>query len=139
MEKATKFFESLPQRFEREKALPIVSIAVATTAAIFTSYKLLASRSNKHKQQGSIKEIPEPGSAYPYFGHIFSLGKLPGNTVSQWHAELGPIIKLRMGVRTWIMVDDSELAHKIFVTHGAETSYRPHLMFAYYYSSMEGK
>ncbi|CEP19556.1 hypothetical protein [Parasitella parasitica] len=66
---------------------------------------------------------------------MWSFGPLPGRTVSEWHRELGPIIKLQMGRRTWIVVDDPVLAHKIFVTHGADTSYRAYGTYADKYFS----
>ncbi|KAI9487029.1 MAG: cytochrome P450 [Benjaminiella poitrasii] len=44
-----------------------------------------------------------------------------------------------MGRKTWIMVSDPILAHKIFVSRGAETSYRPHSIFSYEYYSLRGK
>lgn len=127
MEQALNFIESfsLP-KFERKEVMPIVSIAAATTI-LFASYRLMTS--GKKSKRG-LKEIPVPGSAYPYVGHLLSMGDLPGRKVSEWHKELGPIIRLRMGVQTWIMVDDPALAHKIFVSNGVESSYRPHSTYA---------
>jgi hypothetical protein len=123
MDSATKLLESLP-KFKNEKtqqlAIQIASVAVASSA-LYTSYRLIAS---SKKNQG-LKKIPEPGSSYPYFGHVLSLGEFPSKTITQWHAELGPIIKIRMGAQTWIMIDDPALAHKVFVTNGADTSHRP--------------
>jgi hypothetical protein len=34
-----------------------------------------------------------------------------------------------MGVQEWIMISDPYLAHKIFVTNGADTSERPYNSF----------
>jgi hypothetical protein len=61
-----------------------------------------------------------PDCSYFYIGHVFSLGEIPGKTVEEWHNKLGPIIKLYMGVQTWIVVADPILSHKIFVTNGAK-------------------
>jgi hypothetical protein len=138
MDKVTQFVESVSfPKFERKEVLPIVSIAAATTL-LYASYKLFGSSSNKKSKQG-FKEIPVPGSAYPYVGHIFSMGELPGKKVSEWHKELGPIIRLRMGVQTWIMVDEPTLAHKIFVSQGVETSHRPESVYGFHHYSMKGK
>ncbi|GAA5812331.1 hypothetical protein MFLAVUS_005782 [Mucor flavus] len=136
MERTLELVESfsLP-KFDRKEVTPIVSIAVATTI-LFASYRLLTS--NKKNKQG-YKEIPVPGSSYPYVGHIFSLGDLPGRKVSEWHKELGPLIKLKMGVHTWIMVDDPAIAHKIFVSNGVESSHRPHSVYGYDQYSKGGK
>ncbi|KAL0579402.1 hypothetical protein ABG067_008645, partial [Albugo candida] len=101
IEKASMLFESLP-KFKNEKqqqlAIQIASIVVASSV-LYSSYRLI-SGSNKLK---GLKDIPEPKSSYPYVGHLLSLGEFPSKTVTQWHKELGPIIKLRMGAQTWIM------------------------------------
>lgn len=125
----------------KEKSLPIT--AAATALLLYTSYKYLTSSSanssnNINKTKQGIKEIPVPGSKYPYVGHMLSLGDLPAKKISEWHRELGPILKLQMGVHTWILVEDRLLAQKIFVTHGTETSFRPHSIYAYHHYSMEG-
>lgn len=97
-----------------------------------TAYKNRAS--NRGKKRCEQREIPVPNqSLYPYIGHLFSLGNLPAQTIAKWHHELGPIVKIHVGVRTWISVSDRLLAHKIFVSNGAKTSYRPHSTYAHYY------
>jgi hypothetical protein len=83
--------------------------------------------------------VSMPGSCYPYVGHMFSMGELPGKTVSKWHRELGPLIKIKMGCQYWTIVDDPFLAHKIFVTHGANTSFRPYSTYSYEYYSFKGR
>ncbi|EPB82552.1 hypothetical protein HMPREF1544_10714 [Mucor circinelloides 1006PhL] len=141
MEHFTKFVESIhiPQRIDREKLMPIVSIAAATTV-LFASYKLISSsKHRKRMREHGFKEIPVPGSCYPYVGHMFSMGELPGKAVSEWHRELGPIIKIKMGCQDWYTIDDPFLAHKIFVTHGANTSFRPYSTYSYEYYSFKGK
>ncbi|KAL9552676.1 hypothetical protein PS6_004353 [Mucor atramentarius] len=140
MEHFTKFVESvhIPQRIDREKLMPIVSIAAATTV-LFASYKLISSSNHKKRmREQGFKEIPVPGSCYPYVGHMFSMGELPGKAVSEWHRELGPIIKIKMGCQDWYTIDDPFLAHKIFVTHGANTSFRPYSTYSYEYYSFKG-
>lgn len=142
MEKVTQYIDSLSAhttKFEKKEVVPIVSIAAAATL-LYASFKLIStsSSSNKKNKQG-FKEIPVPGSAYPCVGHILSLGELPGNKVSKWHKELGPIIRLRMGVQTWITVDDPILAHKIFVSQGVESSHRPEPIYGYNHYSLQGK
>lgn len=141
MERVNKLIESIsiPPQLEREKIMPIVSI-VAATAILYSTYKLVSNSNKKKngKKQG-LKDIPSPASPYPYVGHMFSLGSSPGRQITEWHKELGHIFKLRMGIQTWILIDDPLLAHKIFVTHGAEASNRPHSTFAYEYYSLKGK
>jgi hypothetical protein len=117
-----------------EHLVPVVISIAAATTLLYSSYQLIT---NNTKQ--GIREIPVPGSSYPYVGHMMSLGELPGQTLTKWHKELGPILKLKMGRQTWITVDDPVLAHKIFVTHGSETSYRPHSYYCYELFSKKGK
>lgn len=108
-------------------------LSIATAVFLYTLYTRISGKRSHNSN------IPVPDSAYPYIGHLLSLGKLPSRRISEWHKKFGPIIKLFLGAQTWISVDDPVLAHKIFVTHGIETSYRPHSTFAYYYYSAEGK
>lgn len=124
---------SIP-KLDRKEFLPIISIAVAASI-LYASYRIFISGNKKR----NFKEIPTPGSAYPYIGHMLSLGELPGRMVMKWHRELGPIIKLQMGIQTWIMIDDPVLAHKVFVTNGAEASYRPHNAYSHNIYSLGGK
>ncbi|KAI9274021.1 cytochrome P450 [Helicostylum pulchrum] len=117
---------SLP-KLDKKDALPVASLAIAVSI-VYTSYRMfLSNQEKKH----TFKKIPVPGSAYPYIGHMMSLGELPGRTIQKWHKELGPIINLKMGIQNWIAVDDPVLAHKIFVTNGIDTSYRPHNAYAF--------
>jgi hypothetical protein len=136
MEKVTNLFESIP-RIEREQAATTVIGIAAAATLLYSSYCLFFNKYPKTKQ--GIKEIPMPGSAYPYVGHMMSLGELPGTTVAEWHEKLGPILKLKMGRQTWITVNDPALAHKIFVSHGAETSARPYSVFFHDHYSKGGK
>lgn len=134
MDQFNKFIKatSLPY-IDSKNVLPIVSITAAVSI-FYTSYQIFFSQ-----KRVASKKIPVPGSSYPYVGHMLSLGDLPGKTVAKWHEELGPIIKLRMGVQNWIMVNDPILAHKIFVVRGAETSHRPYNTYAHSNTALGGK
>ena len=131
---ATNYLEKIKSaRFDKDHILPIVTIAVAATL-VFSTCKFIS-----YKKSKNGKEIPSPSCGYPYIGHMWSFGPLPGRTVSKWHQELGPIIKLKMGCRIWIVLDDPILAHKIFVTHGVDTSYRPYSTYSNKYFSNGGR
>lgn len=139
MESVVKLTEYLPKfdsKNHNRLAVQVASVA-AVSSILYATYKSVSNDNKKNQTYG--KEIPSPKSSYPYVGHMLSLGSSPWNTITQWHEELGPIIKLKMGAQTWIMVDDPALAHKIFVSNGAETSYRPKMMFPYKLASMGGK
>ena len=137
METLSKYLESLSRtKIERKQLALEVALVAATSTFLYASYRLWNS---KNKRLLGLKEIPEAASGYPYVGHLLSLGDIPAKTISKWHAELGPIFKIRMGVINWILVDDPELAHKIFVTNGAEASNRPNSHFGFKYYSKGGK
>ncbi|GAN07522.1 cytochrome P450 [Mucor ambiguus] len=137
MEPTTHFFESIKlPHFEKEQALRIVSIATAT-AVLYQSYRYITA--DKTTKKPGLKEIPVAPSCYPYVGHAFSLGRIPSDTIRQWHKDCGPVIKIKLGRRVWITIADPALAHKVFVTHGAQTSYRPHLNFSHKLFSGGGK
>lgn len=110
---------------------------IATVIIVHSLLKKIAYKKivlKAEEKRSKQREIPVPSeSFYPYIGHLFSLGNLPAQKIAKWHHELGPIIKIHVGVRTWISVSDRILAHKIFVTNGARTSYRPHSTYAHYY------
>lgn len=116
----------------------IITITAASTFVLYYSYRLLSSEKKKKRTNG-LKEILSPKGEYPYFGHMLSLGSTPGKQIRKWHKEVGHIFQLHMGIQTWVMVDDPLLAHKIFVTNGAQTSHRPDSNFALNYYSMGGK
>ncbi|CAO3656437.1 unnamed protein product [Mucor hiemalis] len=140
MDATVGYIQSFSLHGKREK-LYFPVIAAATILVCTAAYRLFKyeTRTKEIHSKQKLKEIPVPGSAYPYFGHMLSMGESPSATIAQWHAQLGPLIKLRMGVHHWVIVDDPILAHKIFVTRGTETSYRPHSAFAYYHYSLQGK
>ena len=57
-------------------------------------------------------------------GHLLSFDKVAGFKFKEWHDDLGPVIQVRMGVYTWIIINDSYIAHELFVTNGAVSSNR---------------
>ncbi|KAK4514192.1 uncharacterized protein ATC70_001779 [Mucor velutinosus] len=112
---STYFLERFQKsRFNKDPILPVITVATAATL-IYTTCKFI-SHKQQQKQNTAVKEIPSPKCGYPYIGHMWSFGPLPGKTL-------------------WIVVDDPELAHKIFVTHGADTSYRPYTTYSSKYFS----
>jgi hypothetical protein len=139
MDTIMNYVDSTFFRSKKEER-PILPMITAATVLLFTVYKLHTGyQKYEKKMKRDLKEIPVPDSAWPYFGHMLSLGKVPSKKIVEWHGKLGPIIQLHMGVHRWVSVDDPALAHKIFVTHGVDTSYRPHSAFAYHHYSLEGK
>lgn len=132
MDQVKTIIERIPQLKREQK---YVSILAAITL-LYSTYKLVNS---KPKAIDGIKEIPMPEGRIPLFGHMLTLGKLPGTKIKEWHRKYGPIIQFKMGKQTWISVDDPELSHKIFVSHGVDTSYRPYSTYGHEYYSKKGK
>ncbi|RCH77497.1 hypothetical protein CU098_003660, partial [Rhizopus stolonifer] len=118
----------------------LVSVVGITAAAslIYSCYYLYSSY-DRCRNAKFFKEIPTPKSHFPYLGHMLALSETPSVQINQWHDELGPIIKLRMGRRTWVMVNDPLLAYKIFVNNSALTSYRPKTVYGFGHYGMQGK
>jgi hypothetical protein len=57
----------------------------------------------------------------------------------KWHAEYGPIIRVRMGVQNFIFISDPYLANKIFSGFGAHSSGRPYSTFVAKQYSSDGE
>ncbi|KAI9262142.1 cytochrome P450, partial [Phascolomyces articulosus] len=72
-------------------------------------------------------------------GHLFSLGNQPVIQLMQWHQELGPVIRIQMGVKTWLMISDPHIAQELLVTNANSTSGRPFSTLTTKYRSMNGR
>ncbi|KAI8986528.1 cytochrome P450 [Pilobolus umbonatus] len=119
--------------------IPLIGIAAATSLLLYSAYKTISGSRDPFYDYKGTKDIPTPGSAYPLVGHLMSLGSLPHRKIAAWHEELGPIIRIRMGVQNWISISDAQLAHKIFVSNGVNASNRPKAIFHYKYHSRQGR
>ncbi|KAI9009331.1 cytochrome P450 [Phycomyces nitens] len=105
---------------------------VAASAVVASVCYYLFTKNKSHK---GLNEIPSPKRSYPVFGHLFSLGKVPGDRIAEWHNELGPIIKLNIGAQVWVIVSNPQMAHELFSLRGSVTSARPsHFYFNDIYS-----
>ncbi|KAI8985409.1 cytochrome P450 [Pilobolus umbonatus] len=122
-----------------DKEMKSASITAATLLLLYTTYKMTSSINDPFNVKRGTKNIPVPDSAYPYIGHLLSLGSVPSQTIQRWHEKYGPIIRLRMGVKDWITISDPAMAHKVFVTHGASTSYRPHSTYVHNHFNSNGR
>ncbi|KAI7866024.1 cytochrome P450 [Spinellus fusiger] len=83
----------------------------------------------KTKEKNTIKEIPMFSGRYPYVGHMLHLSDLPHLNMHEWHKELGSIIKVKMGVKDFVVISDPLIAHEVFVKNGSITSSRPYQKF----------
>ncbi|KAG1358224.1 hypothetical protein G6F62_000894 [Rhizopus arrhizus] len=109
----------------KETAFIIVPASVALLSIVY-----LSSKGKSEEKKGFIEiSFPPNATNLPIFGHMLGLGKCPSKQITQWHKEIGPIYKLRMGNQLWFMISDPLLAHDIFVKAGSSTSSRPYHRF----------
>lgn len=114
-------FTMFAPKIELEKKhLPII----ATATALLYTFIYIRDSVRKEVKRKILREIPTPGNSYPFFGNIFGLGRMPDRTIAKWHDDLGPIIKTRLGVKTFISISEPRLAHKVLTSLGSKTSFR---------------
>ncbi|KAI9316107.1 cytochrome P450 [Dichotomocladium elegans] len=88
----------------------------------------------------ALRELPMPSRGYlPYVGHLLSLGPIPGQQLTKWRESCGPIFRIKLGTKIWVVINDPKIAHDVFVTHGVSTSARPANTYAFRVYSMGGK
>ncbi|KAL9558852.1 hypothetical protein PS6_001063 [Mucor atramentarius] len=126
----------LPQR-RKEDTLLFAGLSMASVSILYSIYRLYQAKSTS-KLEAGLNKIPSPRFSLPFVGHILSIGADANKQFIKWHEELGPIFQIKMGRQIWIMISDRQLAHKVLVTHGAETSFRPYNTWGYRYYSFNG-
>lgn len=72
-------------------------------------------------------------------GHIPKMGSIPAHKITEWHRELGPIIRVKMGVQDWVFISDPIIAQDIFAAQGAITSDRPFTTYDFGIYSQGGR
>ncbi|KAL7326998.1 hypothetical protein PS15p_209253 [Mucor circinelloides] len=72
--------------------------------------------------------IPTPSGSVFYFGHKLLMGDMPARKITEWHKELGPILKVKMGAEDWVFISQADMAHDIFTWEENLTSKSPHFM-----------
>ncbi|KAI7866026.1 cytochrome P450, partial [Spinellus fusiger] len=135
----SSFYHSLVQKYSLsnnisdDKAL-ILAGAISVGTAMYIAYSV-----TKTKEKNTIKEIPMFSGRYPYVGHMLHLSDLPHLNMHEWHKELGSIIKVKMGVKDFVVISDPLIAHEVFVKNGSITSSRPYQKFGTEYYSLGGR
>ncbi|KAG2236928.1 cytochrome P450 [Thamnidium elegans] len=100
------------------------SLRTIAAATVLLCVYIAIRRSLKNKSLKATKEIPSPPSCYPIFGHLFSIGNMLDRTIADWHDELGPILKIKVGSRTIVSINEPKLAHKLFASLGTKSAFR---------------
>ncbi|KAI9246470.1 cytochrome P450 [Phascolomyces articulosus] len=133
------YFTSIVIETKQKKIVSIV-------AAIFTLYGIYNISSStilfgkKKELPDGVKEIPTPSGALPYFGHIFQVpSELPALKFDEWHKKYGPLIRVKMGVKSWLIIGDRYHANNLLKVHGSMTSGRAYHLFLMEYNSMNQK
>ena len=49
--------------------------------------------------------------------------------VKEWHEELGPVVRIQMGVQPWIIIREPDILHHVLTVNGAVASNRPYQVF----------
>ncbi|CAO3690971.1 unnamed protein product [Rhizopus microsporus] len=122
------YYNELIQRIgHTERYKTILGAAVASVTTIYLLRKVIRSMSDN--KSGEFRDIPVPEGEYFYLGHMPLLGKRPGEVITKWHHQYGPIFRIKMGVQNWLFLGDPQIAHEILVSKGSITAGRPEHTF----------
>jgi cytochrome P450 len=101
------------------------SFLCLTAATVFTVFF--------YKHYYSLHALPmPPGPApLPLIGNLHQLTGNLGEKMNKWHRKYGPLISLRAGQRTIIVIGSYEIAHDLLDKRSATYSSRPKLLLAF--------
>ncbi|KAI9282685.1 cytochrome P450 [Sporodiniella umbellata] len=125
-------FHQIFRTFERRQA-SVISTAVLTVATFWLIRQIVGG--SKKPNRSELQKIPTPEGEYIFLGHLPLIGDQPGLTVTKWHKQLGPIVRVKMGVQDWVFIGDREMAYDIFALNGTKSSGRPLSTFNYHIHS----
>ncbi|CAO2827609.1 unnamed protein product [Amaranthus hypochondriacus] len=94
--------------------LIIVSILLVSLSILFKNYA-----SNSSKQSYKLPPGPKP---MPIFGNIFDLGEKPHRTFADLAKTYGPLIRVKLGSVTTIVVSSASVAREMFLNDHAFSS-----------------
>ncbi|KAI9492124.1 cytochrome P450 [Zychaea mexicana] len=141
----TKFTDNFLKQYQNTPP-QVISIAMAAGIALYGMYLfdtyLAKPTGSKYNEDGITsqkppQEVPLVPGGLPYFGHIFQLpSEIPAFKFDEWHRKYGPLIRINMGIKSWIIIGDSDIANDILRVKGAITSDRPFHLFTSQYVSL---
>lgn len=141
------YYSEIIQRIgHTERYKTILGAAVASVTTVYLLRRAIRSMSDNKSDE--FKGIPVPKGEYFYLGinnkqkpsnslliilhligHMPLLGKRPGEVITKWHHQYGPIFRIKMGVQNWLFLGDPQIAHEILVSKGSITAGRPEHTF----------
>ncbi|XP_024543432.1 cytochrome P450 71A1 [Selaginella moellendorffii] len=95
------------------EALSIILVGAATLVLC----SLFASR--------FLYPLPPGPWGTPLFGHLYSLGELPHQTLSKLSKKYGPIMTVRLGMVPALVIDSPQWAREFLTTHDIAFASRP--------------
>jgi cytochrome P450 len=118
-----------PTRATFPGAMPAASlISLALTAAVVTAALAVAVAVARYNRKHRGLRLPPGPPGWPVVGNLFQVafsGKPFIHYIRDLRREYGPILTLRMGVRTLVVISSAELAHEALVEKGQEFASRP--------------
>uniref|UniRef100_A0ACD5UB48 Uncharacterized protein n=1 Tax=Avena sativa TaxID=4498 RepID=A0ACD5UB48_AVESA len=127
--RATHMSMQQPTRATLPGAMPAASlISLAFTAAVATAVLAVAVVVVRYKRKYRGLRLPPGPPGWPVVGNLFQVafsGKPFIHYIRDLRHEYGPILTLRMGVRTLVVISSAELVHEALVEKGQEFASRP--------------
>ncbi|CAN6270312.1 unnamed protein product [Urochloa humidicola] len=113
---------------EAATASPLSLLQLAFTAALATAVLTLTIAVARYNRRYRGLHLPPGPPGWPIVGNLFQVafsGKLFIHYIRDLRREYGPILTLRMGERTLVIISSAEAAHEALVEKGAEFASRP--------------
>ncbi|CAN6234909.1 unnamed protein product [Urochloa humidicola] len=107
---------------------PLTLLQLAFTAALATAALAVAFAAARYNRRYRGLRLPPGPPGWPIVGNLFQVafsGKLFIHYIRDLRREYGPILTLRMGERTLVIISSAEAAHEALVEKGAEFASRP--------------
>ncbi|CAN6227987.1 unnamed protein product [Urochloa humidicola] len=107
---------------------PLSLMHLAFTAALATAMLTLTIAAARYNRRYKGLRLPPGPPGWPIVGNLFQVafsGKLFIHYIRDLRREYGPILTLRMGERTLVIISSAEAAHEALVEKGAEFASRP--------------
>ena len=103
-------------------------ISLAFTAAVATAALAMIVAVARYNRKHRGLRLPPGPPGWPVVGNLFQVafsGKPFIHYIRDLRREYGPILTLRMGVRTLVVISSAEMAHEALVEKGQEFASRP--------------